>query len=44
MPRKKAYSWLASRLGLEFDKTNIGEFDLEMCKRVVEVCRINGIQ
>lgn len=37
MKRKDAYSWLASRLGIE--TAHIGEFDVETCRRVVEICQ-----
>lgn len=37
MKRRDAYSWLASQLGIE--TAHIGEFDVETCRRVVEICR-----
>jgi len=36
--RKKAYSWLAKQLGIPIRHCHIGAFDLETCKRVVEIC------
>lgn len=38
--RKAGYTWLAKQLGIPFDECHIGMFDVDMCKRVVEVCRI----
>lgn len=38
MSRKKAYSWLAEKLKLPEEKTHIGMFDVDMCKKVIEVC------
>lgn len=36
--RSEAYAWLASKLGIPFERCHIGEFDVPMCRRVVEVC------
>lgn len=36
--RGKAYKWLAERLGVDPDGCHIGQFDIEQCKRVVEIC------
>ena len=38
MGRKKAYSWLARRLGIHVNDCHIGHFDVAMCNRVVEAC------
>lgn len=39
MSRSAAYSWLAAQLGLRDKETcHIGWFDVETCRRVVEVC------
>lgn len=38
--RSGAYRWLADALGITTDECHIGQFDAEMCRRVVEVCRI----
>lgn len=38
MKRKAAYRWLAQQLGIEFKACHIGWFDVEQCRRVVEVC------
>ncbi len=39
MKRGQAYRWLADKLGIEPEKTHIGMFDVEQCKRVVEICK-----
>lgn len=36
--RSAAYRWLSGALGLPAKKTHIGMFDVEQCRRVVEVC------
>jgi zinc-finger-containing domain len=36
--RDKVYSWLASELGLAKDKCHISFFDIDTCKRVIELC------
>jgi hypothetical protein len=38
-PRKRAYSWLAKQLGIQFYDCHIGMFDEERCQQVVAVCR-----
>lgn len=35
--RKKAYKWLADRLKIPVDECHIGMFDIEMCKKVVQI-------
>jgi hypothetical protein len=35
--RRKAYGWLALQLCIPVERCHIGEFDLEMCRKVVEV-------
>lgn len=37
--RRQAYAWLAHELGIDISQCHIGEFDLEQCRRVVEICR-----
>jgi hypothetical protein len=37
--RRQAYAWLAAQLGIPFQECHIGEFDVETCNRVVELCR-----
>jgi len=36
--RNSAYNWLADRLGIPRADCHIGMFDVEQCRRVVEVC------
>lgn len=36
--RGSAYKWLAQQLGITSDECHIGMFDIDMCKRVVEIC------
>lgn len=36
--RGSGYKWLRQQLGLESKECHIGMFDVDMCKRVVEVC------
>lgn len=36
--RKGAYKWLAEQLGISRDDCHIGTFDVEQCRKVVEVC------
>lgn len=37
--RKAAYKWLAGQLEIERKDCHIGMFDVDTCKRTVEVCR-----
>ncbi len=37
--RRNAYEWLAGKLGIDVEDCHVGRFDIEMCKRVVEVCK-----
>lgn len=37
--RQNAYAWLARTLGIRFKDCHIGEMDVAMCWRVVEVCK-----
>lgn len=37
MHRSEAYSWLAGSLGLPVEKTHIGMFDEDTCKRVIDL-------
>lgn len=37
--RKRIYAWLAERLDLPIESCHIGEFDLELCARVIRICR-----
>lgn len=42
--RRSAYAWLAKELGIEEKQCHIGMFDVEMCRRVVEVCRSFNVE
>lgn len=35
--RKDAYAWLAAQMGIGRKRCHIGEFDVEQCRRVVEI-------
>jgi len=37
--RKGAYKWLANELGIDGKDCHIGMFDVDMCQKVVDVCR-----
>jgi hypothetical protein len=37
--RRNAYKWLAGKLDMDVKDCHIGRMDIEMCKKVVEVCR-----
>lgn len=37
--RSRAYIWLADEMGLDVNKTHIGMFDVDQCKKVVDICR-----
>lgn len=37
--RGRAYKWLSESLGVPFELTHIGMFDVDMCKKVVELCK-----
>lgn len=37
--RKGAYRWLAERLEIPASECHIGMFDVDLCRRTVEVCR-----
>ena len=37
--RNEAYAWLASQMGLPVEKTHIGMFDVQQCKRVIQICK-----
>lgn len=38
--RKRAYSWLAGEMNLPVEKTHIGMFDVDQCKKVIQICRV----
>ena len=37
--RPKAYRWLSIQLWLNLEHCHIGMFDIELCKRTIEVCK-----
>jgi hypothetical protein len=37
--RTTAYLWLSQKMHLSTDLTHIGMFDVEQCKKVVELCK-----
>lgn len=36
--RRAGYRWLAKELGIAFERTHIGYFNVEECRKVVEIC------
>jgi hypothetical protein len=38
MRRPAAYKWLSEQMGIPWDKTHIGMFDIEQCKQVIKIC------
>jgi hypothetical protein len=37
--RIKAYEWLAKKLEIPYQACHLGYFDVDLCKKVVEVCK-----
>ncbi len=37
--RNKAYLWLSKQLNIEVKDCHIGMFDVDQCKRVIEICK-----
>ena len=37
--RAAAYKWLAENIGIDRKECHIGMFDVELCKRVVRICK-----
>lgn len=37
--RGKAYKWIAEELGIKIKDSHIGFFDIEQCKKVIELCQ-----
>lgn len=37
--RNTAYIWLSNKLNLPGEETHIGWFDMDMCKKVVDICK-----
>ena len=44
MDRSTAYTWLSNKLDIKIEDTHIGMFDIDMCKKVVDVCAANSVQ
>ena len=42
--RTKAYQWLAEQLDLPESKCHIGLFDVDMCRKVIDVCSNKQIE
>lgn len=36
--RRAGYRWLSKELGIAFERTHIGYFNVEECRKVVEIC------
>lgn len=43
MTRDDAYKWLSRKMNLPPRKTHIGMFDIRQCKRVIKICREEGV-
>lgn len=37
--RKAGYAWLAKKLNLEVNNTHISWFEVDMCKKVIDICK-----
>lgn len=37
--RKRAYAWMRDAMGTEINTAHIGMFDIEQCKRLIDLCR-----
>lgn len=44
MRRKEAYNWLADKLKIKVENCHIGMFDVETCKRVIEICNEQSLE
>jgi len=42
MKRKDAYKWLSKKLEIDYENCHIGMFNIEMCNKVISVCRQQG--
>lgn len=38
--RNVAYQWLAGKMGLRAESTHIGMFDVDECKEVIRICKV----
>jgi len=43
MSRTRAYDWLSRSLGIPKHRCHIGMFDVDLCKKTVEVCRSRNV-
>ena len=41
--RAKAYKWLAANLNIGIAECHIGMFDIDMCKKVIDICKKRGV-
>lgn len=42
--RSKAYDWLSNELEIPKAQTHVGWFDIDMCKKVIEICKPYAIK
>ena len=42
--RTKAYQWLAHQLDLPESKCHIGLFDVDMCQKVIQICKRKQVE
>lgn len=42
--RTIAYQWLAEQLGLPESKCHIGLFDVDMCRKVIQICKRKQVE
>lgn len=40
--RNKAYLWLSKQMGIDKERCHIGMFDVEQCKKVIEICTLQN--
>ena len=38
MSRTEGYKWLSEKMGLPFNSTHIGYFEMEECQKVIDLC------
>lgn len=39
MSRHAAYAWLSQQMGLPVEQTHIGMFNINQCRKVIEICK-----
>ena len=44
MSRTQAYKLLARKLGIPPDQAHIGDFDMDQCQRLINLCRSNEME